>query len=66
MSLGEREFLISPIYRDARGYIWQRLRNGSWHCTDGVFKWQGELIDRRGDGPPGEFGPYTLLIVGVL
>jgi hypothetical protein len=50
----EERFLIQPLYRDNRGYLWQRLRNGTWGSTD-------RLRGPYDDLPPAEHGPYSVI-----
>lgn len=47
----EERFRSQPLYRDAKGYIWQRLRNGKWGSTD-------RLSGDAADMPPPAHGPY--------
>lgn len=54
----EKLFIEAAVYVDARGYLWQRLRNGQWRSTDGCRsrvtgqgRWAAE--------PPEDRGPYV-------
>lgn len=49
--------MAAPLFVDARGYVWQRLRKGAWRSTDGLpprdyaqVLWTPE--------PPTQWGPY--------
>lgn len=51
---GEQQFLTQPVYRDSKGYLWQRLRNGTWGSTD-------SLRGPNAEFPPDAHGPYSLI-----
>lgn len=53
----EARFKSAALYSDAKGYIWQRLRNGLWRSTDGCTD---NVTPRWADQPADErWAPYT-------
>jgi hypothetical protein len=58
----ERQFRSEVLYRDARGYVWQRMRNGAWRSTDGLTSNPGSHVPgspETGGELPKRWGPYT-------
>jgi hypothetical protein len=56
----EARFRAAPLYRDAKGYVWQRLRNGLWRSTDGCW----DSTPRWAEQPANErWAPYTRIDV---
>lgn len=54
--IGDDVFHNSPLYRDSRGYVWQRGRNGHWRSSDGLDAGPGL------SPPDGRWAPYLRII----
>lgn len=52
----EEIFNATQLYRDNRGYVWQRGRNGHWRSTDGLDAGPGVRP------PDGRWAPYRRIV----
>lgn len=61
----EDRFRDAPLYRDVRGYVWQRLRNGVWRSTDGLSAEEPRAHGQNVEAStflPVRWAPYTRIV----